>query len=129
MAPYPMRVRIRSSASLNVSPGSLVDVVRFLLVFMFECLTENPGAGAATARSSALDVQANASAHARSRQQQIDGRSVEEARAARQDQVVVTFHKGGERSIVDTLDAVAVGRKARMPVAPVMIYGDDVPTL
>jgi malonate decarboxylase alpha subunit len=41
-------------------------------------------------------------------------------------QVVETFHKGGERSIVDTLDAVAVGRKARTPVAPVMIYGDDV---
>ena len=41
-------------------------------------------------------------------------------------QVVETFHKGGERSIVDTLDAVAVGREARMPVAPVMIYGDDV---
>jgi malonate decarboxylase alpha subunit len=41
-------------------------------------------------------------------------------------QVVETFHKGGERSIVETLDAVAVGRKARMPVAPVMIYGDDV---
>jgi len=41
-------------------------------------------------------------------------------------QVVETFHKGGERSIVDTLDAVTVGRKARMPVAPVMIYGDDV---
>ena len=41
-------------------------------------------------------------------------------------QVVETFHKGGERSIVDTLDAVAVGRKARMPVTPVMIYGDDV---
>src|ERR1700693_4688851 len=41
-------------------------------------------------------------------------------------QVVETFHKGGEQSIVDTLDAVAVGRKARMPIAPVMIYGDDV---
>jgi malonate decarboxylase alpha subunit len=41
-------------------------------------------------------------------------------------QVVETFHKGGEQSIVDTLDAVAVGRKARMPLAPVMIYGDDV---
>jgi malonate decarboxylase alpha subunit len=41
-------------------------------------------------------------------------------------QVVETFHKGGEPSIVDTLDAVAVGKKARMPVAPVMIYGDDV---
>ena len=41
-------------------------------------------------------------------------------------QTVETFHKGGEPSIVDTLDAVAVGKKARMPVAPVMIYGDDV---
>jgi malonate decarboxylase alpha subunit len=41
-------------------------------------------------------------------------------------QVVETFHKGGEQSIVETLDAVAVGKKARMPVAPVMIYGDDV---
>ena len=41
-------------------------------------------------------------------------------------QVVETFHKGGEGSIVDTLDAVAVGKKARMPIAPVMIYGDDV---
>jgi malonate decarboxylase alpha subunit len=41
-------------------------------------------------------------------------------------QVVETFQKGGEPSIVDTLDAVAVGKKARMPLAPVMIYGDDV---
>ena len=41
-------------------------------------------------------------------------------------QVVETFHKGGEPSIVETLDAVAVGKKAGMPVAPVMIYGDDV---
>jgi malonate decarboxylase alpha subunit len=41
-------------------------------------------------------------------------------------QVVETFHKGGEQSIVDTLDAVAVGKKARMLLAPVMIYGDDV---
>ena len=41
-------------------------------------------------------------------------------------QVVETFHKGGQESIVDTLDAVTVGKKARMPIAPVMIYGDDV---
>jgi malonate decarboxylase alpha subunit len=41
-------------------------------------------------------------------------------------QVVETFHKGGEQSIVNTLDAVAVGKKAGMPIAPVMIYGDDV---
>jgi malonate decarboxylase alpha subunit len=40
--------------------------------------------------------------------------------------VVETFHKGGEPSIVETLDAVAVGKKSGMPVAPVMIYGDDV---
>jgi malonate decarboxylase alpha subunit len=41
-------------------------------------------------------------------------------------QVVETFHKGGQQSVVDTLDAVAVGKKAGMPIAPVMIYGDDV---
>ncbi len=41
-------------------------------------------------------------------------------------QVVETFHKGGAPAIVDTLDAVEVGRKCGMPVAPVMIYGDDV---
>ena len=41
-------------------------------------------------------------------------------------QVVETFHKGGQQSIVDTLDAIAVGNKAGMPIAPVMIYGDDV---
>ena len=27
---------------------------------------------------------------------------------------------------VETLDAVQVGKKAGMPIAPVMIYGDDV---
>jgi malonate decarboxylase alpha subunit len=41
-------------------------------------------------------------------------------------QALETYHKGGEATIVDTLDAVAVGKKAHMPVAPVMIYGDDV---
>ena len=41
-------------------------------------------------------------------------------------QAVETFHKGGQPTIVDTLDAVAVGKKAHMPIAPVMIYGDDV---
>jgi malonate decarboxylase alpha subunit len=41
-------------------------------------------------------------------------------------QVVETFHKGGQQSIVETLDAIAVGKKAGMPIAPVMIYGDDV---
>jgi malonate decarboxylase alpha subunit len=41
-------------------------------------------------------------------------------------QVVETFHKGGQPSIVDTLDAIAVGKKAGMAIAPIMIYGDDV---
>jgi malonate decarboxylase alpha subunit len=41
-------------------------------------------------------------------------------------QVVETFHSGGSPAFVETLDAVAVGQKAGMPIAPVMIYGDDV---
>jgi malonate decarboxylase alpha subunit len=41
-------------------------------------------------------------------------------------QLTETFKKGGEPTIVDELDAVAVGRKSGMPVAPVMIYGHDV---
>jgi malonate decarboxylase alpha subunit len=59
-----------------------------------------------------LDMMTNKSATARGRKLVV--------------QVVETFHKGGEQSIVDTLDAVAVGKKAGMPIAPVMIYGDDV---
>jgi malonate decarboxylase alpha subunit len=41
-------------------------------------------------------------------------------------QLVETFQKGGVPAIVESLDAVEVGRQARMPIAPVMIYGDDV---
>ncbi|MDQ2822419.1 MAG: malonate decarboxylase subunit alpha [Pseudomonadota bacterium] len=41
-------------------------------------------------------------------------------------QTVETFHKGGVPSFVDRLDAIAVGEQAKMAVAPVMIYGDDV---
>jgi malonate decarboxylase alpha subunit len=41
-------------------------------------------------------------------------------------QIVETFQKGGQPSIVETLDAVAVGKKAGMAVPPIMIYGDDV---
>jgi len=41
-------------------------------------------------------------------------------------QTVQTFAKGGVPAFVETLDAVAVGKKAGMPIAPVMIYGDDV---
>ncbi|MFT0173777.1 malonate decarboxylase subunit alpha [Paraburkholderia mimosarum] len=41
-------------------------------------------------------------------------------------QLAETWKKGGEPTFVDELDAIAVGRKSGMPVAPVMIYGDDV---
>src|ERR1700739_2170146 len=41
-------------------------------------------------------------------------------------QVVETFAKGGEPAFVETLDAVEVGKKAGMPIAPIMIYGQDV---
>jgi malonate decarboxylase alpha subunit len=37
-----------------------------------------------------------------------------------------TYHKGGETAFVETLDAIAVGPEAHMPLPPVMIYGDDV---
>src|ERR1700678_2756302 len=41
-------------------------------------------------------------------------------------QTVETFQKGGIPTFVETLDAVEVGKKAGMPIAPIMIYGDDV---
>jgi malonate decarboxylase alpha subunit len=41
-------------------------------------------------------------------------------------QMLQTYHKGGEAAFVETLDAVAVGRAAKLPLPPVMIYGDDV---
>ena len=41
-------------------------------------------------------------------------------------QTLETFAKGGEPSFVETLDAVEVGKKAGMPIAPIMIYGQDV---
>ena len=41
-------------------------------------------------------------------------------------QLVETFKQGGVPSIVESLDAVEVGRNSGMPIAPVMIYGDDV---
>lgn len=41
-------------------------------------------------------------------------------------QVVETFQKGDVPAFVETLDAVEVGKKAGLPIAPVMIYGDDV---
>jgi malonate decarboxylase alpha subunit len=41
-------------------------------------------------------------------------------------QLAETYKKGGEPTFVDELDAIAVGEKSGMPIAPVMIYGDDV---
>jgi malonate decarboxylase alpha subunit len=41
-------------------------------------------------------------------------------------QTLETFAKGGQPAFVETLDAVEVGRKAGMPITPIMIYGDDV---
>ncbi len=41
-------------------------------------------------------------------------------------QSVETFQSGGRPTLVESLDAVQVGRDSGMPLAPVMIYGDDV---
>ena len=41
-------------------------------------------------------------------------------------QLAETFKKGGTPTIVESLDAIEVGRAGGMPIAPVMIYGDDV---
>lgn len=41
-------------------------------------------------------------------------------------QMVETFQEGGKPTFVNTLDAVDVARKSGMPLAPIMIYGDDV---
>ncbi|MFH0274949.1 malonate decarboxylase subunit alpha [Vibrio jasicida] len=41
-------------------------------------------------------------------------------------QMVETFQSGEKSTFVDKLDAVEVGQHSGMPVAPVMIYGDDV---
>ncbi len=41
-------------------------------------------------------------------------------------QAVETFRKGGVPAFVETLDAVQIGKEAGMPIAPVMIYSDDI---
>ena len=41
-------------------------------------------------------------------------------------QMLQTYHWGGQPAFVETLDAVAVGQAAKLPLPPVMIYGDDV---
>lgn len=41
-------------------------------------------------------------------------------------QVAETYQRGGVPTFVDTLDAIEVGRSCGMPIAPIMIYGEDV---
>jgi malonate decarboxylase alpha subunit len=41
-------------------------------------------------------------------------------------QLVETFQGSGVPTFVERLDAVELGRSANLPIAPVMIYGDDV---
>ena len=41
-------------------------------------------------------------------------------------QVVETFKAGGVPIFVETLDAIQVGKDANLPVAPIMVYGEDV---
>jgi malonate decarboxylase alpha subunit len=41
-------------------------------------------------------------------------------------QVAETYQRGGVSTFVETLDAVEVARSCSMPIAPVMIYGEDV---
>jgi malonate decarboxylase alpha subunit len=41
-------------------------------------------------------------------------------------QTLETFASGGVPAFVETLDAVEVGKRAGMPIAPIMIYGDDI---
>lgn len=41
-------------------------------------------------------------------------------------QMVETYQEGGKATFVDQLDAIDVAKKSGMPLAPIMIYGDDV---
>lgn len=41
-------------------------------------------------------------------------------------QIAQTYGPGGTPKFVERLDAITVGKQAGMPIAPVMIYGDDV---
>ncbi|MDY0205239.1 MAG: malonate decarboxylase subunit alpha [Pseudomonas sp.] len=41
-------------------------------------------------------------------------------------QMVETYQEGGKPTFVDQLDAIDVAKKSGMPLAPIMIYGDDV---
>jgi len=41
-------------------------------------------------------------------------------------QMVETFQQGNAPVLIESLDAIQVGRDSHFPIAPVMIYGDDV---
>ncbi len=41
-------------------------------------------------------------------------------------QMVETFQQGNKPVFVESLDAIKVGEAAKLPIAPVMVYGDDV---
>jgi malonate decarboxylase alpha subunit len=41
-------------------------------------------------------------------------------------QLVETSSRSGTPTLVESLDAVQVGRRCGMPIAPIMVYGDDV---
>jgi malonate decarboxylase alpha subunit len=41
-------------------------------------------------------------------------------------QMVETYAKGGTPAFVESLDAIKVGKDSGFPIAPIMIYGDDV---
>ena len=41
-------------------------------------------------------------------------------------QLVETFSRGGVPALVESLDAITVGKQSGMPIAPVMIYGEDI---
>ena len=41
-------------------------------------------------------------------------------------QMVETYAKGGAPVFVESLDAIKVGNESGFPIAPIMIYGDDV---
>lgn len=41
-------------------------------------------------------------------------------------QMVETFQQGNKPVFVESLDAIKVGKDAKLPIAPVMVYGDDI---
>jgi malonate decarboxylase alpha subunit len=41
-------------------------------------------------------------------------------------QIVETYKAGGDPAFVESLDAIQVGKDAKLPVPPIMVYGEDV---